>query len=175
MTKPLTALDRLLSTDHDRTLLIQRIALGAVILPHGAQKLLGWFGGYGFSGTLGFFTDTMHLPAALGVAIILAESLGAAALVLGAGTRLAALGITAVMLGAIATTHAQVGFFMNWFGAQRGEGFEYHLLALALALPLVVRGGGALAIDRALAARLRGVATGAPAGRAPEIRAKLAA
>jgi putative oxidoreductase len=151
-----SALERLLATGRDRTLLVQRMVLGLVMFPHGAQKLLGWFGGYGFSGTLGFFTDTMHLPAPLGVLIILGESLGAVGLVLGAGTRLAALGITAVMLGAIATTHAQFGFFMNWFGAQHGEGFEYHLLVLALALPLVVRGGGLRSVDAALAERLRG-------------------
>jgi putative oxidoreductase len=150
-------LERLLSTGSDRTLLAQRVALGLIMFPHGAQKLLGWFGGYGLSGTMGFFTGTMHLPAALALVIILAESIGAIALIAGAGTRVAALGIAAVMLGAIATTHLPNGFFMNWFGAQQGEGFEYHLLVLALAVPLVIRGGGALAIDgvidRAIAAR----------------------
>jgi putative oxidoreductase len=143
-----------LSTQRDRTLLVQRVALGLIMLPHGAQKLLGWFGGYGFSGTMGFFTDTMHVPAPLALLIIVAESIGAIGLVLGAGTRLAALGIAAVMLGAIFTTHIHVGFFMNWYGNQPGEGLEYHLLALALALPLVLRGGGALSIDGAVAARL---------------------
>jgi putative oxidoreductase len=155
MTNDASLLDRLLSTDRDRTLLFQRVLLGLIMFPHGAQKLLGWFGGYGFSGTLGFFTGTMHLPAPLGVLIILGESLGAIGLVLGAGTRVAAGGIVAVMLGAIFTTHLSAGFFMNWFGAQHGEGFEYHLLALALALPLVLRGGGLFSVDGALAARLR--------------------
>lgn len=147
-------LQRILSTDHDRTRLAQRVALGLIMFPHGAQKLLGWFGGYGWSGTMAFFTDAMHLPAPLAALIIVAESLGAVGLVLGAGTRLAALGVASVMLGAVATTHLDVGFFMNWSGAQHGEGFEYHLLALALALPLVVRGGGARSIDGVLAARL---------------------
>lgn len=147
--------ERLLATDRDRTLLAQRIVLGVVMFPHGAQKLLGWFGGYGFSGTMGFFTDTMHIPAPIAFLIILAESLGAIGLVLGAGTRIAALGTAAVMLGAIVTTHASFGFFMNWFGAQKGEGFEYHLLALALALPLVVRGGGLASLDGALVDRRR--------------------
>ena len=147
-------LDRCLSTDRNRTLLVQRVLLGLVMFPHGAQKLLGWFGGYGFSGTMGFFTDTMHIPAPLAFLIIIGESIGAIGLLLGAGTRLAALGIVAVMLGAIATTHLDHGFFMNWFGAQKGEGFEYHLLVMALALPLVVRGGGLLSIDGALAERL---------------------
>jgi putative oxidoreductase len=154
MSNPPSVLHRALSTDHDRTLLAQRVALGLVMFPHGAQKLLGWFGGYGWSGTMAFFTDTMHLPAPLALLIIVAESLGAVGLILGAGTRLAALGVASVMLGAVATTHLGVGFFMNWSGAQHGEGFEYHLLALALALPLVVRGGGARSIDGVLAARL---------------------
>jgi putative oxidoreductase len=147
--------DRLLATDRDRTLLFQRIVLGVVMFPHGAQKLLGWFGGYGFSGTMKFFTDTMHFPAPIAFLVIVAESIGAIGLVLGAGTRIAALGIAAVMLGAIVTTHASVGFFMNWFGALKGEGFEFHLLALALALPLVVRGGGLLSVDAGLLERLR--------------------
>jgi len=147
--------ERFLSTDRDRSLLLQRVILGVVMFPHGAQKLLGWFGGFGFSGTMGFFTDTMHIPAPLAFLIIIGESLGAIGLILGLGTRLAALGIAAVMVGAILTTHMSFGFFMNWFGAQKGEGFEYHLLALALSLPLLVRGGGLLSIDGALAERLR--------------------
>jgi putative oxidoreductase len=145
---------RFLSTGRDPTLLLQRVVLGAIMFPHGAQKLLGWFGGFGFSGTMGFFTDSMHLPAPLAFLIIIGESLGAIALVLGAGTRLAAFGIVAIMLGAMFTSHMSFGFFMNWFGAQKGEGFEYHLLALALALPLVVRGGGLFSVDGALAERL---------------------
>ena len=147
--------DRFLSTDRDRTLLFQRLVLGALMFPHGAQKLLGWFGGYGYAGTMGYFTETMHIPAPLAFLVIVAESVGAVALVLGAGTRLAALGIAAVMIGAIFTTHLDFGLFMNWFGNQQGEGFEFHLLALALALPLVVRGGGLLSVDGALADRLR--------------------
>ncbi|HET7502332.1 MAG TPA: DoxX family protein [Kofleriaceae bacterium] len=145
-------LARLLSTDRSRTLLLQRILLGLVMLPHGAQKLLGWFGGYGLSGTMGYFTDTLHLPAPLALLIIVGEALGAVGLVLGAGTRVAAFGVAAIMLGAIATTHAQFGFFMNWFGAQGGEGFEYHLLALALAVPIIARGAGAFSVDGALVA-----------------------
>jgi len=155
MTNERSLFDHLLSTNSDRTLLLQRVALGAIMLPHGAQKLLGWFGGYGFSGTMEFFTGTMHLPAPLAFLIILGETLGALGLVLGAGTRVAAFGIIATMLGAMVTTHLPFGFFMNWFGAQKGEGVEYHLLALALALPLMVRGGGLFSIDAVLAARPR--------------------
>src|SRR3954467_9790867 len=105
-------LERFLTTDVSKTLAAQRILLGAIMLPHGAQKLLGWFGGYGFSGTMEFFTGTMHLPTPLAFLIIMAESFGAIGLVVGAGTRLAALGIVAVMLGAIVTTHLPHGLFM---------------------------------------------------------------
>src|SRR3954463_12635572 len=101
-------LRKLMQTDDDTGMLIVRVALGLVMFPHGAQKLLGWFGGYGFSRTMAVFTHTLHLPAPLAVAIILAEAVGAVGLVLGAGTRLAALGVAAVMVGAVATTHLGV-------------------------------------------------------------------
>ncbi len=139
-----------LRTGSDSGALIARVALGAVMLPHGAQKLLGWFGGHGFSGTMGFLTGDAGLPWIVALTVILAESLGAAALVLGLFGRVAALGIAAVMIGAIATVHAGHGFFMNWYGSRKGEGFEYHLLALGLAAVVLVRGSGALSLDRAL-------------------------
>jgi len=143
-------LDRFLKTDVSKTSYVQRVLLGAVMLPHGAQKLLGWFGGYGFSGTMGYFTGTLHIPSALAFLVIVSESFGSLGLLLGLGTRLAAFGAAATMVGAVLTTHLKVGFFMNWFGNQTGEGLEYHLLALALALPLMLRGGGAFSLDRRL-------------------------
>jgi putative oxidoreductase len=146
-------LQRFLATDDSTTRLFQRLVLGAVMLPHGAQKLLGWFGGYGFSGTMGFFTGTLGIPAPLGWLVIAAESLGALALMAGLATRLSAFGVAAVMAGAVWFSHLSHGFFMNWTGAQGGEGFEYHLLALALALPLIVKGGGAGSIDGWLSRR----------------------
>ena len=150
-----TLLARLTHTNVQNTaLLVQRVVLGLVILPHGAQKLLGWFGGYGFGGTMGFFTHTLHVPAPLALLVIVGESLGALALIAGVGTRIAAVGITAIMVGAVAITHAQFGFFMNWFGAQQGEGFEFHLLALALSVPLMLWGGGSYAVDSAVQARI---------------------
>jgi len=139
---------------HNTILTAQRALLGAVMFPHGAQKLLGWFGGYGFEGTMGFFTQQVGLPAALALLVILAESIGALLLIAGLGTRLAAFGISAVMLGAVATTHASNGFFMNWFGNQPGEGFEFHLLALALGVPLMIAGGGRYALDSWVRTRL---------------------
>jgi putative oxidoreductase len=131
----------------------QRIMLGALIFPHGAQKLFGWFGGYGYSGTMTFFTEVMHLPSVIAFLVIMGESIGALLLVLGLATRLSALGISLIMLGAIFTSHLPFGFFMNWFGAQKGEGFEYHLLVLALSIPLVFLGGGTASLDSAFTER----------------------
>jgi putative oxidoreductase len=145
---------RLLDTDLSTTRFVQRLVLATVMLPHGAQKLLGWFGGYGFSGTMGYLTGKAGLPYPVALIVILAESVGAILLALGVLSRVTALGIAAVMVGAVATVHGRVGFFMNWGGAQGGEGFEYHLLALALAVPIVVAGGGRYALDRVLARRV---------------------
>ncbi len=148
-------ISRLLDTDPRATsLLVQRVILGAVMFPHGAQKLLGWFGGYGFKGTMGFFTSVMHLPAPVAFLVIAGEFFGAIALVFGLGTRVAAAGISAIMVGAALTTHWDTGFFMNWFGAQKGEGFEYHLLALALSIPILIWGGGRASVDAALRERV---------------------
>jgi putative oxidoreductase len=143
------ALDRLVATNASAAQLIARVVLGIVIFPHGAQKMLGWFGGHGISGTLGFF-GSVGVPAPLAFLVICAEFFGSLMLILGLFTRFAALSIAAVMAGAVAMVHAPVGFFMNWTGAKSGEGYEFHLLAIGLALALVVAGGGALSADRAI-------------------------
>ncbi len=153
----------LINTRDDYATLIVRLGLAGVMIPHGAQKLLGWFGGYGFSGTMGYFTGTLGLPWILALLVILAESVGAVALAVGFLGRVGAFGIAAVMVGAIAMGHAQHGFFMNWSGRQGGEGFEYHLLALAMAAAVMLRGSGALSLDLALSRR----AAPAPALDAP--------
>ena len=129
---------------------LARLVLAVVMFPHGAQKLLGWFGGHGLSGTLGFFTGKMGMPKPLALAVILIEFAAPILLAVGLGTRVAALGIGAIMVGAIATVHASQGFFMNWTGAQAGEGYEYHLLVLGLVAVLVAVGGGRLSLDRRL-------------------------
>lgn len=131
--------------------LVARLVLGLVMLPHGAQHALGWFGGHGFHGTLGWMTDTLGFPAPLAALAIVVELLAPVALVLGLGGRVAAAGIFGLMLGA-ASTHLPNGFFMNWFGALAPgvEGFEYHLIALALAAVVMIEGSGALSIDRLL-------------------------
>jgi putative oxidoreductase len=142
-------LRKLFATTNDIIPIFLRLTLGAVMFPHGAQKVLGWFGGGGFKATLEGMTG-MGLPAAVVVMAMIAEFLGSLGLIFGFLTRLSALGVIGVMLGAIFTVHRQYGFFMNWTGKQAGEGFEYHLLAIGIAVALLVRGGGAFSIDRAL-------------------------
>ena len=143
-------LKKILSTDGNSATTILRLALGIVFFAHGAQKALGWFGGYGFSGTMGFFTGTLHIPAVFAVLAIMAEFLGGLGLIFGLLTRIAAFGIAANMLVAIYAVHLPFGFFMNWSGAQKGEGFEYHLLVLAMTAFLMIKGAGAASLDRVL-------------------------
>jgi putative oxidoreductase len=140
----------LFATSNDLVLTIARLILGIVFFAHGAQKVLGWFGGYGFTGTMQFFTHMMHIPAPFAFLAIMAEFLGGIGLILGLLSRIAVIGIGINMLVAISMVHCHIGFFMNWAGTQKGEGFEYHLLALALCLIILVKGSGAISIDRAI-------------------------
>jgi putative oxidoreductase len=139
----------LLSTDAGVIQLILRLTLAIVIFPHGAQKALGWFGGHGFKGTMGYFKQ--RFPAALAFLAIVSEFLGPIGLTLGLFTRVAAFGIASVMVVAVLSTHTPHGFFMNWYGNQKGEGFEFHLLVLGIALALIVAGGGLWSLDGVLA------------------------
>ena len=141
---------KLIATDNDDAITFLRLVLGVVFFAHGAQKVLGWFGGYGFSGTMGFFTGMMHIPALFAVLAIAAEFLGGLGLIVGLLTRAAAFGIFCNMVVAVAMIHHQFGFFMNWAGTQKGEGFEFHLLVLAITVFLMIRGAGAASLDRVL-------------------------
>jgi len=144
----------LISTNRDAGALLGRVMLGALLIPHGFQHALGLFGGYGFSGTLGWMTNTLGFPAPLAALAIVTELVAPFALIVGLGGRLAALGIIGLMAGAL-STHAPNGFFMNWFGSLPAgtEGFEYHLLAIGLGAVIVANGSGALSIDRLLTTR----------------------
>jgi putative oxidoreductase len=146
-------LHRIVQTDARLAPTIARLGLGLVMLPHAFQKAFGWFGGPGFENTFAAFTNMMHIPAPLAFLAIVTEIVCSIALVFGAFTRLAAAGIIGVMLGAIAYAHLPNGFFMNWTGQQGGEGFEYHLLAIALGLVAVIWGGGRASVDRLLMKR----------------------
>jgi len=141
---------KLIDTNDDAVQTVLRLALGIMIFPHGAQKMLGWFGGGGFSGTIQFFSGTFGVPAILAVLVIFAEFFGGLGLIAGFLSRVAAAGVALVMLGAVFMVHLQNGFFMNWMGNQAGEGFEFHLLAVALAVAVMVRGSGALSLDAML-------------------------
>jgi putative oxidoreductase len=140
-------LQLLFKTDHSFTSFLVRLTLGIVMFAHGAQLALGWFGGYGYSATMGFFTQQMHIPALFAFLAIAAEFAGSIGLIVGALSRVAAFGIAATMVVAILTVHTANGFFMNWAGAQKGEGFEYHLLAIALALVVMINGAGKWSLD----------------------------
>jgi putative oxidoreductase len=140
---------RSLRTADDPVLTLLRLTLGVVFFAHGAQKALGWFGGYGFAGTVGAFVQ-MGMPTSLALFVILTEFLGSLALIFGILTRIASAAIAMLMVGAIAMVHAHFGFYMNWSSQQKGEGFEYHLLVIALAAAILIRGAGPLSVDGAL-------------------------
>jgi putative oxidoreductase len=146
---------RLVETTNDGALTVLRVVMGVVFLIHGTQKVFGWFDGLGFSGTMRLFTDVFGIPAPLASTAILAEFFGSLALIAGCLGRIGALALTINMLGAIFIVHGRFGFFMNWTGRQPGEGIEYHILAIAMGVALVLRGSGALSLDGFLTQRLR--------------------
>ena len=148
-------LNKILRTDNDVATAIVRLTLGVVFFAHGAQKLLGWFGGYGFTGTMGFFTGVLHIPVIFAFLAIAAEFFGGLGLIFGFLTRIAAIGVLSNMIVAIALVHSQFGFFMNWTGTQKGEGYEYHLVILAVTVLLIIRGAGALSLDRLLSSPVK--------------------
>jgi putative oxidoreductase len=141
---------KLINTTDDPVISVLRLALGVVFFAHGAQKALGWFGGYGFTGTMSFFTQQMHIPAPFAFLAICAEFFGGIGLLIGFLGRVAAFGIACNMVVAVVMIHWHFGFFANWSGIQKGEGYEYHLLAIAIALAIMTRGSGAFSADRAL-------------------------
>jgi putative oxidoreductase len=145
---------QLFATDEDWSGVILRWTAGLIMFPHGAQKLLGWLGGHGFGGTMGFFTQNIGLPWIVAFLVIIGESLGSVALLAGFLTRFTAASFIIIMVGAIVMSHLPHGFFMNWYGQQQGEGYEYHLLIIGISLALIVTGAGRWSIDRMIAGKL---------------------
>jgi putative oxidoreductase len=141
---------KLFRTENDWALLIARLVLGGLFFIHGSQIAFGWFGGHGFHTTMNSFVQDLGVPAPIVFLVIAAEFAGGGAMVIGLLARLDAFGIICVMVGAISKVHINNGLFMNWEGNQRGEGYEYHLLAIALAAVILIKGAGALSIDRLL-------------------------
>ncbi|RHX90780.1 DoxX family protein [Leptospira stimsonii] len=146
-------IEKFFQTESSWILTFVRIALGLVMLPHGLQKLFGWFGGFGLSATMGFF-QSQGIPSVIAFLVILAESFGALGLILGFATKLSAFGIALTMIGAAIFVRDN-GFFMNWFNTQAGEGFEYHILAIAMAFALLIGGGGALSLDALISEKIK--------------------
>ena len=140
----------LFSSDGNWEGFILRITLGGIMLPHGLQKMFGLFGGYGFKSTVDFFTKSMNLPWLIAVLIVLAEFFGSALLLAGLGSRLCAIVFIVIMIGAIITTNYSNGLFMNWFGNQKGEGIEYHLLVIAICVTILLVGSGKFSIDQVI-------------------------
>src|ERR1700674_2306225 len=140
----------MLGTDGDWVIAVVRIVLGVVFFAHGAQKALGWFGGAGLQSTVRVFREQLRIPAPLALVSVAAEFLGGLGLVVGLLSRIAALGIAVVMIVAILTVHRKFGFFMNWYGEKQGHGIEYHILVLALALTVIIKGAGAFSLDQVL-------------------------
>jgi len=141
-------------TDDSWTGLILRLTLGIVMLPHGAQKVLGWYGGFGFDGTMGFFTQTLGLPWIIAFLVIIGEFFGSLGLLVGLLTRFSAASIGVIMLGAITMVHLRNGFFMNWYGKQAGEGYEYHLLVIGISVVLTIVGAGRWSVDQQIVQRI---------------------
>jgi putative oxidoreductase len=135
--------------------LLLRVFLAVVMFPHGAQKVVGWFGGSGFASSMVFLTDKMGVPAIFAFLAILTEFLGPIALLFGFLTRVAAFAIGFDMLVAAILVHVHFGFFMNWLGKQKGEGIEFDLLLWAIALALIIQGAGAYSLDRVISAKLQ--------------------
>ena len=143
-------MEMLVATSPSWAIKVIRVALGVVFFAHGAQKVFGWFGGYGLKGTTGYFVS-IGLPLPVAYAACFLELLGGIGLLLGLFTRLAALAIIAMMAGAIAKVHWPHGFFINWeLAPGKGHGLEANLAFIAMAVACVIAGGGALSLDALL-------------------------
>jgi uncharacterized membrane protein YphA (DoxX/SURF4 family) len=145
-------------TSNDWTGLIMRLTLGFILFPHGAQKVFGWFGGPGFSKEMDMLTGTVHLPWIIAFLVIVIEFAGSLSFIAGFASRIWSIATIILFAGIIFSVHLQYGFFMNWFGSQQGEGFEYHLLIIGLSLATLVNGSGKYAADQFLLQRTRSIA-----------------
>jgi len=138
---------RIIATNNDFTLLLLRISLGIVMMAHGLQKAFGWFGGFGWKNSINYFTGTIGLPVVLAAFVILIESVGAVLLIAGVAARINAFLMIIVIIGAFFADHLQNGFYMNWFGIHKGEGYEFDILFWAIAIMIVIKGAGKWSFD----------------------------
>lgn len=132
--------------------LLLRLGLGVIFFAHGAQKVLGWFGGYGLAASLGYFENILGISAPLFYLAAFTEFLGGIAIILGLFSRVFAIGYFIEMLVALFKVHVPVGFFMNWGSvAGRGEGYEFILALLAMSFAVVLLGPGEYSLDYLIA------------------------
>lgn len=141
-------LNKIIRTDNSSNWLLLRVALGIVMLGHGLQKAFGWFGGFGWNGSMNYFTDFVGLPSPLAAFIILIESLGSVLLIVGVAGRITAALVGIVIIGALFVDHLPNGFFMNWFNTHKGEGIEFDILFVAISVVLTINGSGKFSVDR---------------------------
>ncbi len=149
-----TFVKNILATSESKASFILRLILGVVLFAHGAQNMTGWFGGQGYNRTIQYFTETVGLAYIVAFLVICLQFFGAIFIIIGFTTRPMALGILGMFIGMIVTVHLPHGFFMNWFGTNAGEGFEYHILVIGICSALIVLGGGAWSLDRKLTSLL---------------------
>ncbi len=151
---------KIFSTNNDYAGLVTRLAIALIIFPHGAQKMLGWFNGFGFSGMMNYFTGTMHLPWVIAFLVIIIEFFGTISLGVGFASRFWSIAILILFIGIIFTAHIQNGFFMNWFGTQKGEGYEFDLLVIGLCIATLINGSGKFSVDKIISKSIRDRAAG---------------
>lgn len=146
---------QIFKTGSDWTGFITRLTIGLIMFPHGAQKVFGWFGGPGFTGEMAFFTETLGIPFVFAFLVIVIEFFGAVSLIIGFASRIWSVAMIILFIGIIFVGgHTDQGFFMNWFGNQKGEGYEYHLLVIGLCLATLVNGSGRYSVDQLIYEKL---------------------
>lgn len=136
------------STTDDLTITLLRVVLGIIMFPHGAQKVLGWFGGDGIKGTF-HHMRAVGVPDIISWLTIIGQFLGSLALITGFCTRIAAAGIFIIMAGAM-FINLPNGWLMNWTGKKKGEGIEYFVLLLIINLIVIFKGSGPVSLDNFL-------------------------
>lgn len=134
------------TTDSNAAMII-RIVLGLIIFPHGAQHLLGWFGGFGYSGFMNWLITEKHLPWIVAFLVVQIEFFGSLLLIAGLATRFVSALTIVLFIGIILASHLQFGFFMDWLASMPGEGYEFHLLIIGMCLSLLISGGGKYSVD----------------------------
>ena len=135
-------------TNNDWTGLVLRLIMAIVMIPHAIQHTVGGLGGYGYTGVMGYFTQSLHIPWLIAFSVIAIEVVTPVLLISGLASRICSALLIILMIGIIFSSHVQFGFFINFLGNQKGEGYEYHLLYIGLALATFINGSGKFSVDQ---------------------------